>query len=151
MVKNKTGANPMDVRVEVTTPKSSYKWDFNIFKSENVDEQRIEAEEFYKKWNEGKVHLGTHYEMQILSEELISQKKLHIHPSLKFQGESYVCWTNHIPTFDSAIHLLKIWCAGTAYSIENEVDFGQLYLDKNDGIIEYLKEEFGINVEFNWE
>ena len=140
------------IKVTANTRYSFYNFNFLIHVSSSPDEQRIEAKEFYLKWA-GKIHDGTHHEIQIVSDSLINNvdyvkkpSKLHIHPSLKFPGEEYMCWTGHLPTIEVALKALELWCAGTIFTLENDKDFGVLFEEQGFRLLSFLESEHGIKI-----
>lgn len=143
--------NSTTVRIIPNTSFAHYFLDFTIHKSTTLEEQKIEPE-FYVKWT-GNIHAGNHHEIQIISDQLTNNvlnksipHMLHIHPSAKNKNEEYVYWTNHVPTFQEAISVLTIWCAGTIFSLENKKDFAGIFYEKQAEFLSFLRNDHGIKI-----
>ena len=137
------------VRIVIDSEYSFYHFDFLVHESDTLSEQRLGAEEFYKKWTGG-VHEGTHFEIQILSDMLINNKTcpnlLHTHPSEKHKDELYVCWTGHVPTLTDAISVIKLWSVGSVFTLQNNKDFASLAYEKGENFLGFVKEKYTIRV-----
>jgi hypothetical protein len=148
----------MRIAVVISSMQKEYLFHFFASKSFKLEDQNIE-ESFYLKWY-GSVHQGVHFEMEIYSQEILKHplmdKKpspLHVHLSEK-NGKQYVCWTGPVPTFQYALEMLKAWCVGTVYTMENGKDYATLFNGRPDlksddfkGLCYFLDNYYNIEIE----
>ncbi len=128
----------MNKQVIVTGAKSDYSFLFVLHKSDSVSEHKIEAG-FYKKSSvAGTPPEGPHFEIEIITDLQAvypegRHEHVHIHPSEKFPGRKFVCWTQPVETLEKAIAVMNLWAAGTVYTLENGPSFGER-IDLHQGI-----------------
>ena len=66
---------------------------------------------------------GAHYELKLRTAvaELPHQDKIRYHRTPS--GDSFAGWTGQMPTPPIAMHIFKMWCVGTTYTICTGEDF----------------------------
>ncbi len=145
------------MEVKIITSDSEGKkiaFEFKIYKSEKPEDQQIESDFYIKHGLNHKVHEGVHYEMELISPDLKSDKnfeKFHTHPSIK-TNKDYVCWTPPVQSPAAVLEVLQMWCAGVVYAMKNEKDFAYLFGIHNVGqfelskMTEVIKKEYGISI-----
>lgn len=140
--------------VVVTSKEETYKFIFLICATKSSRTRLIE-DSFYINWSiNKKVPTGLHHEIEVISPDLSSHpayKKMHVHLSGK-NHKKYVCFTEPLPDKKSVLNLLRMWTAGTVYTIENDIGFENLFTtgeSTSEGFsreLSRLKEEYGIAV-----
>ena len=143
----------MQVTVTIKTNEGKeYLFVIRIHKSTQPEEQQIEESFYTKNTPEKKVHQGTHYEMEIISPNLMKHaytSKMHVHQSAK-NNKQFICLTFHIDTEEKVRQAIECWCAGTVYTIENNDGFERIIkrhnLSDDDfaGILSKLMERYNI-------
>lgn len=132
----------------VRSKTKTYSFLVQVHRAERADEQVIEAE-FYQQTIE-QIHEGVHHELQLLASPVWGSAQpdspVHVHKNPQ-TGKSFVCYTHNIPTIEAAEKILKFWCVGTVYSIENDRDFSPVAGQHPDDFFQFMSSEFGIELE----
>lgn len=139
--------------VEVSSEKSSIMFSFIIHYSDDIDSRKID-DSFYINYSlTKKVPEDLHHEIEICFPDISSQKnveKIHFYKSIKDEGTPYVCWTAHVKYIRQAVSILKMWSAGTAYTINHGEGFERFFTEDElaqcsfENGLKILKEEYGI-------
>ena len=109
-------------------------------------------DEFYE-YNDGKIPVGKHWEIEIISPAGIKGPGTHVHTSKK-NGKEFVCWPFQLASYEQALAMLKIWMVGTVFTLNSgkRMAFDAVFninikdFDINDTYFEAMGKIFGIKI-----
>ncbi len=128
------------LKCTVQTFVGSYDFATIVHCAETPGEQRI-SPEFYEKADG--VHESVHHELELVVWPCIplnAQVHIHTEPTGK-----YLCYTPQVKTVEEAEDLFKVWCVGTAYTLEEHKDFASVAENHPDDFLEFM-ESLGISI-----
>lgn len=132
----------------VRSKTKTYSFLVQVHRAERSAEQVIEPE-FYQRTID-QVHDGVHHELQLIASPVWGSDQpdspIHVHKNPQ-TGKSFVCYTLNLSTIEAADKILKFWCVGTVYSIENDQDFSSVADQHSDDFFQFMSSEFGIELE----
>lgn len=88
---------------------------------------------------------GAHYELELTTDvgKLPNEKDIHFYRTPS--GKSFVCWTGHLPDYETALRIFTMWCVGTTYTIVHGEDFAKFYENDPEKLIADMA-PFGIEL-----
>ena len=119
----------MQVHATVHSATREYAFVFNIHKSKNPNEQKIEPS-FYEQWTPLKqVFNDTHHEIQVTFSDVHNLREntlIHIHTSKK-DMKMYIPWVYQVTNLANAKKMVQFWCLVTVFILEKGYDLAFIY------------------------
>lgn len=136
----------MDLKCTVVTPNRKVEFRCIARHAKKLEALLIEPE-FYTRFGKG-IPSGDHFELELIdtSWRPPENNQIHIHSS-KLNGRDFVCYPLPIPTLESATEVFRLWCVGTAYTLDHGKSFNSLFKGDVAAFLKHMEEEYGIRVE----
>jgi hypothetical protein len=146
----------MKLQAIVHTTTKQYSFTVSIHAVENVAELRLHPTDFYLAHGKKEIEFP-HYEMEItdppaqsLERKEEGQVKLHVFRSIDGK-DLMVCYPRRMANTDEAEDIFQVWCLGTVYTLEHNIDFEKMYKENGldvDRFSSALKKHCGIELGF---
>jgi len=127
---------------EVETPDGVVRFVLDSWRSSSEDDRTIEPEFYVDYCADGQIPQGPHHEVEILEPAKIGghEHEEVIHYHINRGGGQFVCWTGSLPSLSAVSTMLRVWCAGTAFTMATGKDFTVEFEGDFDQIVRGLSE-----------